>query len=255
METRRAIARGGGKERNAPRLIGAGVRIALAAGTALQLTGCLRPDRSDPRTKPAYEATRVVVVAPVINLSGDEGFDALQVTDILAAELASQRAIAVIPVNLALAALERRGKSRVESPEEALALAREFGADAAVVAAVTDYDPYHPPTLGMILQWYAPVGNVWEEARAGAGPAADVDGGPYVQWQVQRVFRGSDEALVEELKEFGKRRNAHESPYDWQQYAHSQKAWVRFSCWSAIRTMLEQNVRSTEVQESHRATR
>jgi hypothetical protein len=183
-----------------------------------------------------------VVVAPVINLSGNEEFDGLQLTDTVAAELASFPAVAVIPVNLTLAALARGGKSRVETPEDALALAQEFGADATLVTAVTHYDPYVPPTLGMIVQWYEPVRDAWDEppAAAGVAHAADLARRPYHQWQVQRVFRAMDDDVAEEIREFADERDGEESPLEWRRFTRSQKQFAEFCSWSVIRTMLRQ---------------
>lgn len=221
-------------------------KLALAmVSIGLAACGCAAGARSYRAVETPLPPTRVVVVAPVINLSGNEEFDGLQLTDIVAAELSSFRALAVIPVNLTLAALARVGKTRVETPEDALALAREFGADATLVTAVTHYDPYVPPTLGLILQWYEPTRNAWEGSAPAPGAAelaADPAARPYMQWQVQRVFRAADERVTDEVREFAGLRDGAESPLAWRRYTHAQKHFAEFCSWSAIRTMLRQNL-------------
>ena len=56
------------------------------------------------------------------------------------------------------------GKTAVETPQDALDLAGELGADATLVAAITEYQPYDPPIVGVVMQWYArgPRSGVWE---------------------------------------------------------------------------------------------
>ena len=82
---------------------------------------------------------QVIVVAPVLNLSNSTEFDTLKVTDAVASEAVGFPGIGVVPVNLVLAALAERGTTRVESPAEAVELARRFGAQATLVTAVTEY--------------------------------------------------------------------------------------------------------------------
>lgn len=194
----------------------------------------------------------VVVVAPVLNLSPSDEFDSLKITDILASELQSFPNISVMPVNLSLAALARAGRSLVETPAQALELAREFGADATLVAAVTEYDPYDPPAMGLVLQWYEPAQASEQErgfdpvgasrqAAAVRHPDQDLRAegvGPLLQ--VQRVFNAASEDVLEEVREFASDREGHASPYAWRKYLKVQELYVRYCCWSAIRTMLSQ---------------
>lgn len=202
-------------------------------------TGCIA---SQGRREPYADLPRpprVLVVAPVLNLSGTEEFDPLQVTDILASEFVSFRGVTVIPVNLTLAALARHGKTRVETPLDALRLAREFGADATVVTAITEYSPYDPPAIGLIMQWYAPDTASSVEAAA---PAADLSGmaNSTPRWQVQCVFNAAHESVRQKLEDYVEKRAADEGPYGWRKYLRSQKLYVRYCCWELIRTMLRQ---------------
>ncbi|MBU0638890.1 MAG: hypothetical protein KKB50_08500 [Planctomycetes bacterium] len=221
----------------------------LAAAAMTMLSGCKaaerRPESHQPVARP-----QVVVVAPVINLSGTEEFDALQVTDLVASELLSFPEISVIPVNLTLAALARMGKSHVETPADAMDLAREFGADATVVTAITEYDPYDPPVVGMVMQWYGleraaplrgfdPVSASREaSAKSPAGLSAEAVLAP--QLQVQRVFNAAHDAVLEDVRNFAAQRRGHAGPYAWRRYVKSQELYVRYCCWALIRTMVDQ---------------
>jgi hypothetical protein len=185
----------------------------------------------------------VVVVAPVLNYSGTNDFDPLQFTDIFASELASFPGVSVVPVNLVMAALGRRGKAFVEGPADALALAREFGADATVVAAVTEYRPYDPAVVGLIAQWYGLDGSSGSSALTTRAAEAgwELSAAEQVRptYQVQRVFNAAHEQVQKEVKEFAATRPGHESVYGWKRYLQSQELYVRYCCWSLIRTMQE----------------
>jgi hypothetical protein len=228
-----------------------GMGMALAALAASLGVGALGCDgaKGQPKVsqlKPA-PATQVVVVAPVLNLSGSSDFDPLKVTDAVASELVSFAGISAVPVNLTLAALARQGKNRVESPAEAAELARAFGAQATLVTAVTEYRPYDPPVIGLIMQWYTASGGAPAAAEAGstADPAAGqqaselvtrADAGP--RTQLQRVFDAADEDVLDEVKKFADERDGHNSPYGWHKYVKSQDLYVRYCCWSLIRSIL-----------------
>lgn len=207
------------------------VSCLILAGLALWGCAQRHEDRPDePRLRPPAE---VVVVAPVLNLSGRSDWDALKVTDWLASELQTFPHAAVVPVNRALAALRVAGLERVETPADAQALARALGADATLVAAVTEFDPYEPLRIGWIMQWYVadtvPQGAALAAEGAAAGP----------EMQFQRVFSAADERVLEEVKEYADRHEGHASPYEWRVYVKRQEWFIRYSCWSSIRSMLE----------------
>lgn len=194
----------------------------------------------------------VVVVAPVLNLSGSSDWDPLKVTDMVASEMQSFPGIVVIPVNRALAALRQAGRFAVETPQDALDLATEFDADATVVTAITEYDPYDPPRVGMLMQWYAAGGGAQRgfdpvtasrQASEVLPPGESASDAFAPQLQVQRVFDASAGEVQNELRAFGRWRASHGSPYGWRVYAKSQELFVRYCCWSAIRSMLLERVR------------
>lgn len=226
-------------------------RLALVAVAVLASPGCaLLNTKTDP---PPLPTARVLVVAPVLNLSGSDAFDSLKVTDLIASEFLSFEGISVIPINLTLVELARHGKEMVGTPEDAFELARAFGADATVVIGVTEYDPYEPPVVGLVMQWYdAPrrptTGTDLDPvsaSRALSSPEAalsdDRPAGP--RWQLQRVFNAADETLLEDLQAFAAEREGHRSPFGWRKYTKSQELYVRYCGHALFRTMLEQDER------------
>jgi hypothetical protein len=194
----------------------------------------------------------VLVVAPVLNLSGSQDFDALKITDLVASEFQSFPNVAVIPVNLALAELERRGKTAVESPEDAVDLARVLGAEATIVTGVTEYDPYMPPVIGWVMQWYSVSGKDGESAAGGRIELSD-QRWTAPRYQVQRVFNAADDDVLEQVRAYADAREGHDSPYGWRKYLRSQELYVRFSCSTTIRTILALDVNSRAAGKSSEA--
>lgn len=213
------------------------------------LAGCASRDR-DRSCDPPPPRSEVVVVAPVLNLSNSVDWDPAKVTDLLASELQSFPDYQVIPVNRMLAALAQNGLRVIETPQHALALAQYFNADATLVMAITEYDAYDPPAVGVILQWY---GSPRESQRsAGVDPttasrqAAEVEGPPAAhdslapRMQVQRVFSARDERVLDELRRYADVRDGQSSAYGWKVHAKSQELFLRFACWESIRSMNDQ---------------
>lgn len=203
----------------------------------------------------------LIAVTPVINLSGDERLDALRVTDLVASEFLAFPRVQVVPVNLTLAALARRGHGRIETPEEALELGAELGADAVVVVAVTEWDPFDPPALGVVMQWYAPhelsrgsidpltVSRQASDVTLGQPPAPEAVGRPRPvadgevarpTVQVQRVFNAALDEVQKDVRRYADNREGANSPYEWRRYLKSSELFTRYCCWATIRTILEQ---------------
>lgn len=178
------------------------------------------------------------MLAPVLNMSGSRAFDPLRMTDLLASELASFAHVQVVPLNRTLAELSAMGKSEVASVEDALALGRATGADLAVVVAVTEFEPYYPPVIGLIGQVYSLGG--------GGADAARVE-------QEQRVFNAADEKVAENIQAYASNRDADDSPYGWRRYVRSQELYVRYCGWSLFETMELLNAGGLEAAEPHGA--
>ena len=214
---------------------------ALAVGA---VTGCAqRVSEPDPH---AVEPTpTVVVVAPVINLSDDATLDSLKVTDWVASEALTIPGLAVVPVNMTLAALAQQGRHRVETPDDARALADEFDADATLVIALTEYDPYDPPRVGIVAQWYAVrpqrvarMNPVATSRLAADSVGALPDSSATPTYQVQRSFDGADERLLAELRDYVAASGGDQSPYGWRKYVKSQELFTRYCIRSAILPMV-----------------
>ena len=232
----------------APRANARTTLLAVLPALVLIVSGCAAPQRGAVGTESEFTPL-TVVVAPVLNLSGVPEVDTVKLTDFVAGELQSFRRVAVVPVNLTLAALARRGQNCVETPADATALAHEFGADATVVTALTEYDPYDPPRVGLVMQWYAVDRQVLPAIAIGGAPdvaparpeaelSADAPVGPSLQ--VQRVFDAASQEVLREVRQYADARSGHPSPHGWHRYTKSQELYLRYCCWAVIRTMLRQ---------------
>jgi len=190
-----------------------------------------------------------VVVAPVLNLSDSTDWDPLRVTDILASEFQSFEPFVVVPVNRTLAALHQMGLESVQTPADAHRLGAALGADLVAVMAVTEYDPYDPPRIGVVLQCYltgrrgAARSRGFDPVQASRSASQVVPAGwvesaaPFLQ--VQEVYDAARTEVREALQDYGLRRDGYRSPFSWRIHAQRQELFVRFSCWSAIRSMKE----------------
>lgn len=136
--------------------------IVILFAQALLLSGCVVTDIGVSNPLPDV---RRVAVAPFINLTTEPdvdlergivssgGYVDRRFAKAYFAELQKTPGFEVIPVGVVEQAIAASGRS-MNGPEDYLAVAHMIGADAIVVGAVTDFDPYHP-RLGMQVQWYS----------------------------------------------------------------------------------------------------
>jgi hypothetical protein len=96
-----------------------------------------------------------VAVAPFFNLSAEPSVDGRRFALAYYSELQKTSNYQVIPVGIVEAAI-RENDLDMSSPADAIKLAGILDADAVVVGAVTHYNPYYPPQLGVHVQWYSP---------------------------------------------------------------------------------------------------
>jgi hypothetical protein len=173
-----------------------------------------------------------IAVAPAVNLSGSRDFDPNRLADLMAVELGYVQGVRVIPVSRVLGVLAAQGTAEIRSAAQAVEVAQWVGADAILVFAVTEYDPYDPPRVGISAQLYGAKSQT-DEAVAGAEPAsqpAAKSGNEPILAETQRVFDASHAGVVSEIQEFAKHRIADDSPYGWRKYVVTQEGFVEFCC-------------------------
>jgi hypothetical protein len=231
----------------------------ICVGCLLCVTGCAQQNKH-PSSRPAPARPQILVVAPVVNLSDAGEIDTLRITDWVASTALQFPGLAVVPVNMTVAALAARGSEHVETAEVARELARELQADATLVVAVTEYNPYDPPRVGLIAQWYGleQAHSAWVDPVSASRSASDVesgrwaDGGPPTL-QVQRTFDARTDWVREELKDYARLSDGDETPFGWRRAMKSQEHFVRYCAWSSIRTMVSMQADQTNPQPPQEA--
>jgi hypothetical protein len=174
-----------------------------------------------------------IAVAPAVNVSGSVDFDPNRFADQMASELGFADRVTVIPVSRVLGAMAVAGRDQVSSPQQAMEIANLVGADAILVFAVTEYDPFDPPRIGITAQLYG--ATPWH----GLGVQAEADeAGVRLLAQTQRVFSGANVDVVQEIKGYAALRDADESPFGWRRYVVSQQHFQRYCCYATIRSLL-----------------
>jgi|GEM_PF-440942 len=210
--------------------------LGMPAGCATQRI-VVRPDVANHTLGPM-----TIAVAPALNLSGASDFDPNRFADLMASELTLVEGVKVVPVSRVLGVLTMQGHSTVESPEHARELIQLLGCDAILVFAITEYDPYDPPRIGVSAQLYGtrpcagggavdPVALSRQASLAGA-PATP--GNRWLLAQSQRVIDSSHAAVVDEIRRYARLRDGGNSPYGWRKFMVSQQDYIRFCCFVTI---------------------
>jgi len=130
------------------------LRFAILICGLMLLPGCI-VIRVTARN-PIPEMTTIAVV-PFFNLTQEPNsvVDGRRFALAYYSELQKTQGFEVIPVGISESAiLEHR--LELQNPQDALKLCRILNADAIVVGAVTDYEPYYPQRIGLQVDWYSP---------------------------------------------------------------------------------------------------
>ncbi|UCC29347.1 MAG: hypothetical protein JSU86_14240 [Phycisphaerales bacterium] len=220
--------------------------VKLLAGTAI-LGGCSSAKLVEPVTVANSTFGPITIaVAPALNLSGSTDFDPDRFADLMASELSYAEGVSVIPVSRVLGVLAAQGRGEVESASHALEVAALLGADAILVFAVAEYDPYDPPSIGISAQLYGARPRSRDGAldpvalsRQASLAASEAPASPQrLLAQAQRVFDASHESVAAGIREFAAARGAEDSPYGWRKYVVSQQHFIRYCCHATIRALL-----------------
>lgn len=191
----------------------------------------------------------VVAVAPALNHSGSRNVDPVAFADLMFSELNQVPGLRVLPVNRVLAQLESESRTAIESPGHAFSMIDRLGADAIVVFAITEYDPYEPPVVGIAAHLYGygpaePSGFDPISASRAPSPveAAEGEFTWFPRAEYQRVFHGSDAEVVAEIRRFAERRDADNSPHGWRKFLATQENYLRFCFATAAQELIRQEV-------------
>ena len=203
----------------------------------LLLTACSCRHRTAVRRlyENPYGIPRSFAVTVFRNLSGSESLDMVAVTDEFCSELADIEGLQVVPVNQVLAAMMDLNLNRVTEDVDIAALADRLGVDAVIVGAVTQYDPYFPPMLGMTLRLYTATVHQRDgefiNPRQLAQTPRDFGMGStrsYVPCAVvSRLFDAGTDPVVDRIEAYAESRQENLGPYGWKKMT-TQRHYVRF---------------------------
>jgi hypothetical protein len=220
---------------------------ALASVTStIAMAGCSMHEKTT-NISPAFLRPMTVAVAPILNFSGQFQFDANKAADLLASELTYVDGVTVLPVNRVIATLATQGKTQIESPGHALETAEMVGADAILVAGITEYDAY-TPAVGLVVQMYTVNGAAYPEGFDAVGLSrlpspvrtASMHNPLVPTSQVQIVLNGNHEDVRKSVKAYAAPRENADIHLGWEQYLKVQTLYLRF-CWhEAIDRLMDQ---------------
>lgn len=214
------------------------IRSVIPACSLVFLVGCSQPMKSDDVAIPrAFVKPVTIAVAPILNFSGEFSLDPIAAADLLASELTFVEGVTVLPVNRVMAVLATQSRIQVESPAHALAVCEAVGADAILVAGITEYDAY-TPVVGIVLQMYAPQQHAVEdfEPMLAARMAEPFEITRMVDpmlptSQVQIVLNAAHERVQKAVRKYADPRDGNESHLGWREYLKVQSKYLRF-CWN-----------------------
>jgi len=160
---------------------------AAAAAPGCRLTGFYLDNPPNP-----FPGVHRIAVAPV-EAAGPT--DPLKLGEMLASELVQFPGVAVVrPEDLQAAA--RKNDLTLADEQSIRTLGRLAGADAVLVAELTEYNPYHPPRIGVAAQLFftrtepaAHRAAVDLSAEGRARPVRRLDHGDLIQ--IERIYDGS----------------------------------------------------------------
>lgn len=95
-----------------------------------------------------------VAILPFVNQSDDPTINGADVANRYRAELQQIRGFEVMPLGVVEAYL-RSHRVNFDERTDFQKLAQALGVDAVVIGAITDFDPYYPPRMGLAVSWYA----------------------------------------------------------------------------------------------------
>ena len=190
---------------------------------------------------------RTIAIAPFLNQSGSEDLDPMAVTDAFYSELQQVQGLTVVNPDIILSLMMDLGMDSIASPQDALTLADQLHADAIIVGAVTSYDPYPPPEVGMTLQLYV------RETRSDDGAQDPVNPGNIVRRPTSfelpsspelkprvgltRIIDADRQDVVEKIKKYASTRTGQQRPHSWRYYT-TQTNYLRFVSYEMIGDLL-----------------
>lgn len=224
----------------------------------LTLMGCelskkQRPDPIDLRSPYDFAGGDVLwAVAPLVNESGVSVVEPLTVSDALVYQIQQVEGISAVPMNRTIAAMRALGLASVESPQDAVALAKALGADAILAGSITAWDPYNPPEMGLTLALFGArpggpggLNETWVNPRDMQGWITEYGlesgrgrfGVPVTAGALHVDATRTD--VRREVRLYAEPRVEDGTPLGWERYLASMALFSEFVCHRLVKDLLE----------------
>lgn len=220
------------------------------------LTGCYSLHRhlETPATLTApYKAPgeRLWAVAPLRNESGVGVIDPLTVSDRLVSQLSEVNGISALPMNRTLAAMRALNLGSIDTPAQAMALARTLKADAVVVGSITAWNPYQPLQIGLNLGVFSDSKTMlpdrdesvtaeelleFRKARTDSPAAYGPAPGPLSAVSV--MLDADNHAVLTDVKRYATGRVDRDSAMGWEVFTKSMARFTDFACFRSTELLL-----------------
>lgn len=218
---------------------------------AMVVAGC-RSDLDTPnRLTSPYADEVLIAVVPFEDRTTRGDAPAERVSERFADELAQVDGVSAIPLARTREAMRSLGLLAVRSPEEAERVASALGVDAVVLGAVSAFDPFRPPVLGVQLLLYrlpdaspaiaAPDPDRIRRAATDEGEVGEAFA-PFRAAPVASVslhLDARDHGVVRRVRRYAEGRTDPESVLGGEAYLESMDLYTRFAMNEAIGRLLD----------------
>jgi len=224
---------------------------------ATLLTGCsTRDNRPDPltlRSPYSFEGGDTLwAVAPLVNESGVSVVEPLLVSDALVYQIQQVEGVSAAPMNRTIAAMRALGLETVDSPSDAVALAKSLGADAILAGSITAWDPYDPPEIGLTVALFGArpggrggLNENWVNPRDMQGWVTEYthQGGRAARFGMPTSVSAQhvDATRVDvqrDVKAYARPRIEPDAPLGWERYTASMGLFTEYVCHRVLRDLL-----------------
>jgi hypothetical protein len=198
------------------------------------------------------QTSAIWAIAPLRNESGTSACDPLEISDKVAQAVGQVRGLRALPLNRTLEAMRALEMAAVNSPEDALKLASELGADGIVVGSITAYDPYNPPTIGLNLVLIGRPGRLERKDSKPMDPmelryqSQGSKVAATTAWPTNRlstisvVLDGKNNQVLGDLRTYAMGRSEGRSALGWRRFLASIDFYAEFAAWHSVSTLIEE---------------
>jgi hypothetical protein len=229
-------------------------RITLAIlGMLFVVASCTPEKKTQPYGREAAlylpgDRPRIWGIGPAVNLSGQDGVDALIQADLLYQQLQPVQGVTVVPVDRVVAVYQALRIGQIQSEDQAKAVCQALGLDGLLVPTVTEYDPYNPPKFGVALQLFEPKAQAAatqfsaRELASESAPTANADEPRKVNFlQVVGSYDAANGSVRQSLQAYAKGRFDPNSPLGGAEYYLSMDRYCGFCYHDLLRQLFEQS--------------